>query len=224
MAIPISVLKGLLTQGAVQGGRRAITGSGGKVLRSGVQAGAQQAAQGGGLLAGAGGLISSYAIFDLIGDLLGGASRTATSAVPALTNAVTGNNPNPVANPGVGSQKYAVPQVNPLDYQQYYNEERYRRELLSRAGIDLGPLPARPLTQMEAYNLNQLAMQRAGERERELARVQGELAALPAAFQTQGQIGQSTAGILNQAIATVLQRAPVEKSQALQAIATKQQF
>ena len=67
MAIPISILRSLLTQGAVQGGRRAITGSGGKVLRSGVQAGAQQAAQGGGLLAGAGGLISSYAIFDLMG-------------------------------------------------------------------------------------------------------------------------------------------------------------
>jgi len=218
MAINLGILKSLLQQGAVQGGKRAITSSGGNVVRAGAQGAAP------GIAGGLGGVITSYAVFDLIGDLLGGATRTAGNVVNPALQAVTGNSPSAAPTTGDSAQKYAVPQINPLAYENFYRQEQYRRELLARAGIDLGTAPARPLTQMEAYNLNQLAMQRAGQRERELARVQGELAALPAAFQTQGQIGQSTAGVLNQAIATVLQRAPVEKSQALQAIATKQQF
>jgi hypothetical protein len=156
-------------------------------------------------------------IADLLIDAVRGAGRTAVNQT---------TNPVPV-----GSQqtnKYTLPMDSPLAYMQAYNREMYNRALLESilgVGTDaLGPAPQAPLSQTEAFDLNQIATARAGEREREIARIQGELAALPAAFQSQGRVADATSNALQSAIATVLQRAPIEKSEALRSIATVNQF
>ncbi len=170
----------------------------------------------GGVAKGIAGAGVTALIADLLIDAVRGAGRTAV---------------NQTANPvPVGSQqtnKYTLPMDSPLAYTQAYNREMYNRAVLERFGVSpdaLGPAPRAPLSQTEAFDFNQLATARAGEREREIARIQGELAALPAAFQTQGRVADATSNALQSAIATVLQRAPIEKSEALRSIATVNQF
>lgn len=205
--------------GATRTGPR-ITGEGGRVIRQGGDDAASAAAKTGNNLGGVGTGVSSIAAFELAQYLLGALGKGASKAIDSTST------PVPVGGMGTAN-RYTLPMDSPLAYTQYYNQEMYNRALLKKYfGIDLGAdtMPERPLTQTEAFNLNQIAMQRTGLREQELARIQGELASLPAAFQSQGRVADAASNTLQQAIATVLQRAPVEKSEALKSIATVNQF
>jgi len=151
---------------------------------------------------------------NLVGGVGGALAQQAAPPPPVPTN----------------SERYLIPQISPLAYQQNYQQELMRRALLSQIPV-IGPsivqnLPEldRPLSQKEAFDLTQLAAERLGQRDRERDRIRGELAALPAGYQAIGTQSQALGGALQSAINTVLERAPIEKSLALQSIATKNQF
>lgn len=197
-----------------------ITGSGGRVVRAGAPA-AANAATGGGV---AGNLLTGLGALELL-QLGSGLIRDTGKAAGDVTQAATGGagvtgTPVPV---GTDTRGYTIPQGNPLAYQQYVDAENFRRSALNKLGANL-PMLERALTQTEVFNLNQIATARAGERERELARIEGELGALPAAYTAQGRVADAASNVLRDAITTVLQRAPVEKSLALQNIARTNQF
>ena len=212
-------LLSLFGLGAKTGAAPVITSTGGQVIQGALGAAPRFA----GVANPVGGALSAYGGYELLNAILGGLGNVGRETVKAVGQGTQSPVPQAV-NMG---NKYTLPMESPLAYQQNYQREMYNRALLQTAGLDpglLGPLPARPLTQQEAFNLNQLAMQRAGEREQLLARIQGELAAAPAAFNAQSAIGQSTGGALQSAINTVLQRDPLEANQALAAIARTNQF
>lgn len=208
-----------------QSGGRAVRGAGtipvGPTLAGGAVAAPVQ-----GIGLGAAGAIGSAVlaegIFKLLESGLGPALQVASQQAG-------GGTPVPVASSQ--TEKYLMPMDSPLAYQQNYQREMFNRALLGSLPFGLGssivqnlPEYAPPLTQREVNDLNQIAMIRAGERERELARIRGELAALPSAYQAIGTQSQALGGALQSAINTILQRAPIEKSLALQSIATKNQF
>lgn len=225
----LKLVPGVGGKQAVQAARAAtrprITQTGGRAVRNAgtlpvgpALAGGAFAAPGAGLgLGTVGSLVAAQGILDLIQTGLGTIGGLATQQAGGAT-------PVPTASSATGG--YLMPMDSPLAYQQNYQREMYNRAVLERLGFGdfLGPSPAPPLTQREVNDLNQIAMIRAGEREREIARIQGELAALPAGYQAIGTQSMALGGALQSAINTVLQRAPIEKSLALQSIATKNQF
>lgn len=200
-----------------QSGGRAVGGAG-NVPVGPVLAGGAVAAPAAGIGVGA---IGSAILADNLFKLLESGLK-ATGGLAAQQ--AGGATPVPTASSATGG--YLMPMDSPLAYQQNYQREMYNRAVLEKLGFGdlLGPPPAPPLTQREVNDLNQIAMVRAGERERELARIQGELAALPSAYQAIGTQSQALGGALQSAINTVLQRPPFERSLALQSIATKNQF
>jgi len=200
-----------------QTGGRAVRGAG-TVPVGPVLAGGAVATPAAGLgLGTVGSVIAAQGILDLIQTGLGAIGG-------AITQQAGGGTPVPTASSATGG--YLMPMDSPLAYQQNYQRDMFNRAVLERYGFGdfLGPAPAPPLTQREVNDLNQIAMIRAGEREREIARIKGELAALPAGYQAIGTQSTALGGALQSAINTVLQRAPIEKSLALQSIATKNQF
>ena len=200
-----------------QSGGRAVGGTGTVPVGPAFAGGAVAAPTAGVGLGAIGSAIVAEGLFRLLEGGLSAAGGLATQQAGGAT-------PVPTASSATGG--YLMPMDSPLAYQQNYQREMYNRAVLERLGFgsSLGPPPAPPLTQREVNDLNQIAMIRAGERERELARIQGELAALPAGYQAIGTQSTAMAGALQSAINTVLERAPIEKSLALQSIATKNQF
>lgn len=163
-------------------------------------------------------------ITSLLGNLLADLGSKGISAVlspatsqPAMSPAGSG--------PGKG---FMVPFTDAQSIYQWTSRENYNRSLANQFRGANDQLPyLDPEIIIEATQQRNLeAGRQLGEREAYLARIKGELGALPQAYgavgtglTALGNLGQSSSDVLKTAINTVLERDPVEKNQALANIA-----
>jgi len=107
---------------------------------------------------------------------------------------------------GVSNQGYASPQ---LDINQLFtaiNQENYNRARLRSIGIDAGPpIDFRDLSSFFSEQSAQ-RMAEAGVRERALANIQGQYAAMPSMYQAVGTGLQAMGGNIDTAIDKILGR------------------
>jgi len=207
--------------GGAKGAAPRITGTGGRVI--------QGAAANPGVANAGGGLLATYGTYELLNAILGGlgnvgnAVSRGSQAVPTV---ISGGAPDPAAQQT--ARGYTLPMESPQAYQQNYQSDMYRRALLQAlpggGGLQLGVPPAVPLTQSEAFNMNQEAVRRAGIREQLIERIKGELLAAQQGFGAQGQTSQALGNVAAAVVPAVVQNPNVAGNQALAALARTNQF
>lgn len=154
----------------------------------------------------------SQILLPIIGEIIGNVvGEAATSAGRVATGAGT-----PSEQPGLQSaSKYTVSPMDVAEIYRQVNQENYRRSLSNAyLGTDLDPLNPETIIN-ETVRRNRVLMEEAGARERALEAIKQTGTIQQAYANTLGTGLTSSGKLLEQSIASILTRPPVEASAVL---------